>query len=76
MAEGLFSGTFVLSISFVPSSCEMRVSTKGEQIMFLAFNSMHIQWKSNQPEKKKRKNIEMLLFSRTWRDLIVMMLMN
>ena len=55
MAEGLFFKTFVLSVSFVPSSCEMRVSTKGEQIMFLAFNSMHIQWKSNQPEKKKKK---------------------
>ena len=59
MAEGLFSGTFVLSISFVPRSCEMHVSIKDEQIKFLAFNSMHIQWKSNQPEKKKRKNIEM-----------------
>ena len=54
MAEGLFSGTFVLSVSLVPSSCEIHVSTKDEQIMFLAFNTMHIQWKSNQPEKKKK----------------------
>ena len=79
MAEGLFSGTFILSVSFVASSCEIHVSTKDEQIMFLAFNSMHIQWKSNQPERKKKKNrktVEMLLFSRTWRDLSAMMLMN
>ena len=41
--------------------------------MFLDFNSMPIQWKSNQPEKKK---VEMLLFSRTWRDLSVTLLMN
>ena len=73
MAEGLFSGTFVLRVSFVPSSCEIHVSTKDEQIMFLVFNSMHIQWKSNQPEKRK---VEVLLFSRTWRDLSVMLLMN
>ena len=73
MAEGLFSGTFILSVSFVASSCEIHVSTKDEQIMFSAFNTMHIQWKSNQPEKKK---VEMLLFSRTWRDLSAMMLMN
>ena len=73
MAEGLFSGTFVLRVSFVPSSCEIHVSTKDEQIMFLVFNSMHTQWKSNQPEKRK---VEVLLFSRTWRDLSVMLLMN
>ena len=73
MAEGLFSGTFVLGVSFVPSSCEIHVSTKDEQIMFLVFNSMHIQWKSNQPEKRK---VEVLLFSRTWRDLSVTLLMN
>ena len=54
MAEGLFSGTFILSILFVPSSCEIHVLSKDEQIMFLAFNSMHIQWKSNQPEKEKQ----------------------
>ena len=54
MAEGLFPGTFVLSVSFVPSSCEIHVSTKDEQIMFLDFNSMHIQWKSNQPDKEKQ----------------------
>ena len=72
MAEGLFSGTFVLSISFVPSSCEMRVSTKGEQIMFLAFNSMHIQWKSNQPEKKKKeKNLRCYYFPEHGETLVL-----
>ena len=54
MAEGLFPGTFVLSVSFVPSSCEIHVSTKDEQIMFLDFNSMPIQRKSDQPEKEKQ----------------------
>ena len=71
MAEGLFSGTFVLSISFVPSSCEMRVSTKGEQIMFLAFNSMHIQWKSNQSEKKKEKILRCYYFPEHGETLVL-----